>query len=59
MITTEHLPVEIDVTHGPCRGRTVVDQLHRTGQPDNALVATDVDATAFIDLLTGRIGELP
>jgi pyrimidine-specific ribonucleoside hydrolase len=59
VITTEHLPVEIDVTHGPCRGRTVVDQLHRTGQPDNAHVATDVDAKAFIDLLTERISELP
>jgi inosine-uridine nucleoside N-ribohydrolase len=59
VITTEPLPVEIDVTHGPCRGRTVVDQLHRTGRPDNALVATDVDAPAFIELLTGRIGELP
>jgi inosine-uridine nucleoside N-ribohydrolase len=59
VITTEHLPVEIDVTHGPCRGRTVVDQLHRTGQADNVDVATDVDAAAFIDLLTGRISELP
>jgi inosine-uridine nucleoside N-ribohydrolase len=59
VITTEHLPVEIDVTHGPCRGRTVVDQLHRTGQPDNAHVATDVDAKAFIDLLTERISALP
>jgi inosine-uridine nucleoside N-ribohydrolase len=59
VITTEPFPVEIDVTHGPGRGRTVVDQLGRTGQPDNARVATDVDAIAFIDLLTGRIGELP
>jgi inosine-uridine nucleoside N-ribohydrolase len=58
VLTTEHLPVEIDVTHGPCRGRTVVDQLHRTGQPDNAHVATDVNAAAFIDLLTGRIASL-
>jgi inosine-uridine nucleoside N-ribohydrolase len=59
VITTEPLPVEIDVTQGPCRGRTVVDQLHRTGQENNALVATDVDAPAFIDLLTGRISALP
>lgn len=59
VITTEHLPVEIDVTQGPCRGRTVVDQLHRTGQENNALVAVDVDAPAFIDLLTGRISTLP
>ena len=59
VITTEHLPVEIDVTQGPCRGRTVVDQLHRTGQENNARVATDVDAAGFIDLLTGRISTLP
>jgi pyrimidine-specific ribonucleoside hydrolase len=59
VITTEHLPVEIDVTQGPCRGRTVVDRLRRTGQPPNAQVAADVDAAAFIDLLTGRISTLP
>jgi inosine-uridine nucleoside N-ribohydrolase len=59
VISTQHLPVEIDITQGPCRGRTVVDQLKRTGQAANAHVATDVDATAFIDLLTGRISALP
>ena len=59
VITTEHLNVVIDVTHGPCRGRTVVDQLKRTGNPPNTDVATDVDATGFIDLLTERIGALP
>jgi inosine-uridine nucleoside N-ribohydrolase len=59
VITTEHLPVEIDITQGPCRGRTVVDQLRRTGQAPNAHVSTDVDATAFIDLLTERISALP
>jgi len=59
VITTEHLHVEIDVTHGPCRGRTVVDQLKRTGQAANAHVSTDVDAAAFIDLLTERISALP
>jgi inosine-uridine nucleoside N-ribohydrolase len=58
VIRTEHLPVEIDVTQGPCRGRTVVDRLKRIGQAANAHVATDVDATAFIDLLTGRISRL-
>jgi inosine-uridine nucleoside N-ribohydrolase len=59
VITTERFAVAIDITHGPCRGRTVVDQLARTGNPPNALVATDVDATGFIDLLIGRIGALP
>src|SRR3954453_13789551 len=59
VITTEHLPVEIDITQGPCRGRTIVDQLGRTGNAPNALVATDVQAAAFIDLLTARISALP
>jgi inosine-uridine nucleoside N-ribohydrolase len=58
VITTEHLHVEIDVTQGPCRGRTVVDQLKRTGQAANAHVSTGVDATGFIDLLTERISAL-
>ena len=57
VITTEHLPVEIDITQGPCRGRTVVDQLKRTGRRANAHVAMDVDAAAFIDLLTERIAR--
>ena len=59
VITTEHLHVEVDVTHGPCRGRTVVDQLKRTGQAANAHVSTAVAAAAFIDLLTERISALP
>ena len=58
VLTTERLNVEIDVTQGPCRGRTVVDQLRRTGREPNAHVAVDVDADGFIDLLCGRIGSL-
>jgi len=59
VITTERLHVEIDITQGPCRGRTVVDQLKRTGTAANTQVSTDVQAAAFIDLLTGRISALP
>jgi inosine-uridine nucleoside N-ribohydrolase len=58
VITTERFGVEVDITQGPCRGRTVVDRLGRTGNEPNALVATDVDAAGFIDLLTGRIATL-
>ena len=58
LLRTAQLAVEIDVTQGPCRGRTVVDQLRRTGRPPNAHVAVDVDADRFIDLLTERIGSL-
>ena len=59
LLTLEPFPVEIDVTQGPCRGRTVVDQLRRTGAEPNADVAIGVDADGFIDLLTSRIGSLP
>ena len=53
-----HLFTEIDITQGPCRGRTVVDELSRHGRPANAHVAVEVRADAFIDLLTERIGSL-
>jgi inosine-uridine nucleoside N-ribohydrolase len=58
VITTEHLAVEVDVTQGPSRGRTVVDRLRRTRRPPNAHVSTDVDAAGFVDLLTSRIADL-
>jgi inosine-uridine nucleoside N-ribohydrolase len=59
LLITESLPVTIDVTQGPCRGRTVVDRLRRTGSPANARVAVDVDAEGCIELLTSRIASLP
>jgi inosine-uridine nucleoside N-ribohydrolase len=58
LLTLEHLAVEVDITQGPGRGRTVVDQLKRLGREPNAQVAMDVDADGFIDLLTERIGSL-
>ena len=58
ILRTTQLNVELDVTQGPCRGRTVVDQLRRTDRPANAHVAVEVDADRFIDLLTDRIGSL-
>jgi inosine-uridine nucleoside N-ribohydrolase len=59
LLITEALAVEIDITQGPCRGRTVVDRLRRSPGPANARVAVDVDAEGFIELLTSRIGSLP
>src|SRR3954453_3025584 len=64
VINPELLPfeshyVEIDPSHGPCRGRTVVDRLRRTGRPANAQVATGVDADSFIALPPSRIAGLP
>jgi len=59
VITTERLNTEIDITQGPCRGRTVVDRLRRMGREPNTNVAVDVVAERFIELLCGRIGSLP
>jgi inosine-uridine nucleoside N-ribohydrolase len=52
--------VEVDVSSGPCRGRTVVDTRRRTILPEpNAHVAVDVDVPAFVALLLDRLGQLP
>jgi inosine-uridine nucleoside N-ribohydrolase len=59
LVTTEHLPVEVDTGDGPSRGRTLVDRWQRTGATPNAHVAVDVDGPAFIELLCSRIGSLP
>jgi inosine-uridine nucleoside N-ribohydrolase len=59
LLTLERHHVEIDVTRGPCRGRTSVDRLRRTAREPNAHVAVGVDADGFIDLLTSRIASLP
>ena len=58
LLTLERLNVEVDITQGPGRGRTVVDQRQRLGREPNAHVAMDVDAGGFIDMLTERIGSL-
>jgi purine nucleosidase/pyrimidine-specific ribonucleoside hydrolase len=52
--------VEVDVAHGLCRGRTVVDMRRRTRLPEpNAHVAVDIDVPAFVDLLLTRLTQLP
>jgi inosine-uridine nucleoside N-ribohydrolase len=57
LLGPELLPVDIDTGYGPARGRTIVDELRRTG-PGNAHVALTVDADGFIDLLCERIARL-
>ena len=52
--------VEVEVAHGLCRGRTVVDMRRRTVLPEpNAHVAVDVDVPAFVNLLLTRLAQLP
>ena len=43
--------VEVEVSPGLCRGRTVVDMRRRTVLPEpNAHVAVEVDVAGFVDL---------
>jgi inosine-uridine nucleoside N-ribohydrolase len=58
LLTTKHCHVAVDCASELCRGRTVVDLWHVTGNDGNAHVATEVEATTFIDLLVERIGSL-
>jgi inosine-uridine nucleoside N-ribohydrolase len=58
LVGTKHCHVAIDCASELCRGRTVVDLWHVTGNDPNVHVATEVDAPAFIDLLIERIGSL-
>ncbi|MFC0529569.1 nucleoside hydrolase [Phytohabitans kaempferiae] len=52
-------PVAIELTGVHTRGATVVDLHHRTGTPDNALVATGLDVAPFWDLVVGAVAALP
>jgi pyrimidine-specific ribonucleoside hydrolase len=58
LLETVERYVAIDTQSALCRGRTVVDLWRRTGDPPNALVAVDVDAEAFAELLAARIATL-
>ncbi|MGH3038216.1 MAG: nucleoside hydrolase [Gaiellaceae bacterium] len=60
LVRTLDRHVEVDVSRGICRGRTVVDMRRRTVLPSpNAHVAVDVDVAAFVALLLDRLGQLP
>ena len=48
---TRSMHVEIDLTHGPCYGRTVCDPNGRTGKGANALVGLGLDLGSFWDLV--------
>jgi inosine-uridine nucleoside N-ribohydrolase len=60
LVRTEERHVEVDVSSGICRGRTVVDMRRRTTLPEpNARVAVDVDVPGFVSLLHERLPQLP
>ena len=60
LVRTLDRHVEVDVSQGLCRGRTVVDMRRRVVLPEpNAHVAVDVDVPAFTALVLDRLGQLP
>jgi inosine-uridine nucleoside N-ribohydrolase len=60
LVETQQRHVEVDVSDGICRGRTVVDMRRRTVLPEpNARVAVDVDVPGFVSLLLERLPQLP
>jgi purine nucleosidase len=58
IVETLRRHVDVDCESRLCRGRTVVDLWHRTGQDANADVGVDIDADGFLELLCERLGAL-
>ena len=58
IVETLHRHVDVDCESSLCRGRTVVDLWHRTGNEPNTDVGVDVDANGFLELLCGRLASL-
>jgi inosine-uridine nucleoside N-ribohydrolase len=60
LVSTLERHVQVDISDGICRGRTVVDMRRRTVLPEpNARVAVDVDVEGFVSLLLERLPQLP
>ena len=47
----KEMNVEIDVSHGPCYGRTVADYNNNTGKPANAVVGVKLNVAEFWDFV--------
>jgi inosine-uridine nucleoside N-ribohydrolase len=58
LLETLERHVAVDCESQLCRGRTVVDLWHRTGNEPNVHVAVDVDGERFVRLLVERIASL-
>jgi inosine-uridine nucleoside N-ribohydrolase len=58
IVETLHRHVDVDCESRLCRGRTVVDLWHRTGNDPNADVGVDIDTAGFLELLCERVGSL-
>lgn len=51
-------PVAVELTGRHTRGATVVDLHYKTGEPDNAQVALQLDVARFWDLVVGAVRSL-
>jgi pyrimidine-specific ribonucleoside hydrolase len=58
IVETLHRHVDVDCESRLCRGRTVVDLWHRTGEEPNADVGVGIDADAFLEHLCERVASL-
>ena len=58
IVETLHRHVDVDCQSQLCRGRTVVDLWHRTGNEPNADVGVYIDADGFLELLCERVESL-
>ena len=58
IVETLHRHVDVDCESQLCRGRTVVDLWHRTGNEPNADVGVGIDADGFLELLCERVESL-
>ncbi len=58
LVGTRPVAVEVDASGGPADGQTIADWRGLTGRTTNADVATEVDATAFLERLVDRVGSL-
>jgi inosine-uridine nucleoside N-ribohydrolase len=51
VFTVKPAHVQVDLSHGPCYGRTVCDLVHRLGNQENARVGTGLDLDRFWDIV--------
>lgn len=63
LVSVADYHVEVDVTHGPARGRTVCEgyprRLARAGMVPNAQVGIHLDPKRFEDVMVDAFGRLP
>jgi ribosylpyrimidine nucleosidase len=57
IVRTRPMAVEIDVSHGPCYGRTICDRRGVTGKPPSADVGVGIDVDGLYDLLVETLAR--